>query len=139
MVSKLLDSVTATLGTPEQRLRQDLSASYHRDVRPVINPDDIINITFDYKLKRIVDLVSLWYTQILNRLSFFQYRKGKEHGAGKEAQGPSPSSKIFSSGQDKPYMTSVVRFTREMRSQLGMPQQHVAATNSCASHTNIAI
>lgn len=62
MVSKLLDSVTATLGTPEQRLRQDLSASYHRDVRPVINPDDIINITFDYKLKRIVDLVSLLYT-----------------------------------------------------------------------------
>ena len=35
-------------------------------------------------------------------------------------------------------MISVVRFTREVRSQ-GMPQQHVAATDSCAGHTNMAI
>ena len=35
-------------------------------------------------------------------------------------------------------MTSVVRFTREVRSQ-GMPQEHLAATDSCAIHTNMAI
>ena len=79
MLHDVLDSVTATLGTPEQRLRHDLSTSYHHEVRPVIKPGDIINITFDYKLGRIVSLVRLWYAQI-PCLSFFKHDKGRESG-----------------------------------------------------------
>ena len=52
------DTAIATLGTPEQILRHDLLANYHHDVRPVLKPGDVINITFSYKLGRIVSLVS---------------------------------------------------------------------------------
>ena len=53
-----LGVVTATLGTPEQQLRHDLLTNYHHDVRPVLKPGDVVNITFSYKLARIVSLVS---------------------------------------------------------------------------------
>ncbi|RMX58393.1 hypothetical protein pdam_00012508 [Pocillopora damicornis] len=48
--------VTATLGTPEQRLRHNLSQDYHPTVRPVLTPNDIINITFSFRFSRIVSL-----------------------------------------------------------------------------------
>ena len=51
------DCVTATLGTPEQRLRHNLSQDYHPTVRPVLTPNDIINITFSFRFSRIVSLV----------------------------------------------------------------------------------
>lgn len=50
------DCVTATLGTPEQRLRHNLSQDYHPTVRPVLAPSDIINITFSFRFSRIVAL-----------------------------------------------------------------------------------
>ena len=49
--------MTATLGTPEQRLRYNLSQDYHPTVRPVLTPNDIINITFSFRFSRIVSLV----------------------------------------------------------------------------------
>ncbi|KAJ7372999.1 hypothetical protein OS493_015469 [Desmophyllum pertusum] len=55
------NSVTATLGTPEQRLRHDLLSKYHHDIRPVIKPGDVINISFSYQLGRIVSLVRSCY------------------------------------------------------------------------------
>ena len=55
------DIVTATLGTlgtPEQRLRHDLLDKYHHDVRPVLHPDETVNVSFSYRMSRVVSLVS---------------------------------------------------------------------------------
>ena len=44
----------------EHRLLQNLiySSSYNREVRPVLNDDDVMRVTFTLKLVQIVDVVS---------------------------------------------------------------------------------
>lgn len=42
----------------EQRLFEDLMMGYERSVRPVINANTILKVTFSLKLNQIIDLVS---------------------------------------------------------------------------------
>lgn len=42
----------------EQRLFEDLMMGYEKSVRPVINANTILKVTFSLKLNQIIDLVS---------------------------------------------------------------------------------
>lgn len=42
----------------EQRLFEDLMLGYEKSVRPVINANTILKVTFSLKLNQIIDLVS---------------------------------------------------------------------------------
>lgn len=42
----------------EQRLFEDLTMGYEKSVRPVINANTILKVTFSLKLNQIIDLVS---------------------------------------------------------------------------------
>lgn len=51
--------MASPVGVPdEQRLFEDLMMGYEKSVRPVINANTILKVTFSLKLNQIIDLVS---------------------------------------------------------------------------------
>lgn len=54
-----LTPVASPVSVPdEQRLFEDLMMGYEKSVRPVINANTILKVTFSLKLNQIIDLVS---------------------------------------------------------------------------------
>ena len=62
----------ATKGTAENKLRQELFSVYDKSVRPVEKPDQFINVSFAFRLSKIVQLVSQPINQSINRFTFYQ-------------------------------------------------------------------
>lgn len=54
----------------EQRLFEDLMMGYEKSVRPVINANTILKVTFSLKLNQIIDLVScISQTSVVKEMS----------------------------------------------------------------------
>lgn len=54
----------------EQRLFEDLMMGYEKSVRPVINANTILKVTFSLKLNQIIDLVScISQTSLIKEIS----------------------------------------------------------------------
>lgn len=54
----------------EQRLFEDLMMGYEKSVRPVINANTILKVTFSLKLNQIIDLVScISQTSVVKEIS----------------------------------------------------------------------
>lgn len=54
----------------EQRLFEDLMMGYEKSVRPVINANTILKVTFSLKLNQIIDLVScILQTSLVKEIS----------------------------------------------------------------------
>lgn len=63
--------MASPVGVPdEQRLFEDLMMGYEKSVRPVINANTILKVTFSLKLNQIIDLVScISQTSLIKEIS----------------------------------------------------------------------